>query len=127
MRCVTLALTLVAASLVAPSPAVAQEAAATTESAKILGNWLVDPSWNLILVDDSRALTGDKKLVHKLNRVDAVLWEKMQALTEDQLKAALGQWLGGREIRAILDRRTKMAEEIAQLVKANGAEKVFFR
>jgi hypothetical protein len=92
-----------------------------------LGNWLVDPSWNLILVDHSRALTAEKKLVHKMNRVDAVLWEKMQALTEEQLKAAVGQWIGDREIRAVLERRNKMADEISKLVEASGADKVFFR
>jgi hypothetical protein len=92
-----------------------------------LGNWLVDPSWNLILIDHSRALTSDKKLVHQLIRVDEALWERMQALTEDQLKAALSAWLGKGEIRAILARRDKMADEIAKLVQKNGAAKVFFR
>ena len=61
-----------------------------------LGNWLVDPSWNVILVDHSRALTSDTRLVHKMAHVDRELWAKMQALTEEQLQAAVGEWLGDR-------------------------------
>ena len=92
-----------------------------------LGNWLVDPSWNLILIDHSRALTGEKKLYHVLTRIDAELWEKMQALTEEQLKAAVGQWIGDGEIRALLERRKKMADEIDKLVKERGADAVFVK
>jgi hypothetical protein len=92
-----------------------------------LGNWLVDPSWNLILVDHSRALTTDTRLVHKMTHIDQPLWAKMQALTEEQLKAAVGEWLGGREIRAVLERRKKLGEEIDRLVKASGADTVFLK
>jgi hypothetical protein len=92
-----------------------------------LGNWLVDPSWNLILVDHSRALTTDTRLVHKMTYIDQQLWAQMQALTEEQLKAAVGQWLGGREIRAVLERRRKLGEEIDRLVKASGPDKVFLK
>jgi hypothetical protein len=92
-----------------------------------LGNWLVDPSWNLILVDHSRALTTDTRLVHKMTRIDQGLWVKMQTLTEEQLKTAIGAWVGGREIRAILERRKKLGEEIAKLVKASGPDAVFLK
>ena len=33
-----------------------------------LGNWLVDPSWNLILIDHTRAFTSTKNLYHQLVR-----------------------------------------------------------
>ena len=92
-----------------------------------LGNWLVDPAWNLILIDHSRALTDGKKLYHAMAHIDAGLWEKMQALTEEQLKAAVGKWIGGREIRALLERRKKMADEIDKLVKLHGADAVFVK
>ena len=42
-----------------------------------LGNWLVDPAWNLILIDHTRAFTSDKDMVHKtMNRIDGALWER---------------------------------------------------
>ena len=59
------------------------------------GNWLVDPAWNLILIDHTRAFTTDKGLVHKkFSYIDGPLWEKMQALTLETLTASLWR-LGG--------------------------------
>jgi hypothetical protein len=92
-----------------------------------LGNWLVDPSWNVILIDHSRTLTTNTRLVHRMTHIDQELWAKMQALTEQQLKAAVGEWMGDREIRALLERRRKLGEEIDKLVKANGPDAVFLK
>ena len=85
-----------------------------------LGNWLVDPAWNLILIDNSRAFTTDDRMVHKLTRVDRDLWDRFEALDEPTLTASLGEWLSGGEIRAILERRDKMAEEIGGMVAERG-------
>ena len=56
-----------------------------------LGNWLVDPAWNLILIDHTRSFTSDKKFAHTLQRVDSELWQRMKALTEEQLHQTLGR------------------------------------
>ena len=90
-----------------------------------LGNWLIDPAWNIILIDHSRAFTTDTKMVHEMDRVIRELWVRMQALTEESLTAALREWLSGREIRAILERRDRMAEEIDKLVEAKGEAGAF--
>lgn len=90
-----------------------------------LGNWLVDPAWNIILIDHSRAFTTDTKMVHPMDRIILGLWVRMRALTEESLTETLGEWLNGREIRAILARRDRMAEEIAKLVEANGESGVY--
>ena len=55
-----------------------------------LGNWLVDPAWNLILIDHTRAFTTTKELYHQLTQIDSELWERMKALDEAKLKAAVG-------------------------------------
>jgi hypothetical protein len=47
-----------------------------------LGNWLVDPAWNLILIDHTRAFAPGKDMVHKMNRIEEGLWERMLALEE---------------------------------------------
>ncbi len=91
------------------------------------GNWLVDSDWNLILIDHSRAFTTDKTMQNQLTYVDINLWEKMQQLDEAALTAALGEWLSGSEIRAILERRAEMEREIAKLVEDRGARGVFVR
>ena len=90
-----------------------------------LGNWLVDPAWNLILIDNSRAFTTENKMVHKLTRIDRDLWDRFTALDEVTLTAALGTWLREGEIRAILKRRDEMAEDIQQMVDERGEAAVF--
>jgi hypothetical protein len=92
-----------------------------------LGNWLVDPAWNLILVDQSRALTTKTKLVHEMQSIDADLWTRIQQLTEGTLTTAVGTWIGKREIGAILERREKMQAQIDKLVRARGEAQVFIR
>jgi hypothetical protein len=92
-----------------------------------LGNWLVDPAWNLILIDHTRSFTSGTKMAHEMTRVDAELWERMLALTEASLKPVLGEWLRDGEIRDIIKRRDKMAEIVDQLVKKNGEAAVIVR
>jgi hypothetical protein len=83
-----------------------------------LGNWLVDPAWNLILIDHTRAFTTTKDLYHQLTQIDAELWERMKALDEAKLKGALGSWLDDQAIRGILVRRDKMQTVIDKLKKS---------
>jgi len=85
-----------------------------------LGNWLVDPDWNLILIDHSRAFETGNNLFHKLITVDQQLWDRMKALDEATLEQALGKWLGGRELRAVLRRRDRMQQEIEKMVADRG-------
>jgi len=92
-----------------------------------LGNWLVDPAWNLILIDHTRALTSGRDIVHKMTRIDADLWERMKGLTEENLTAAIGKWIGRGEIRSILQRRDRMQEIIDKMVAEMGATTVFVR
>ena len=77
-----------------------------------LGNWLVDPAWNVILIDNSRAFTPVTRMTHEMTRIDRELWSRSLALDEAVLESALGEWFGGREIRGILERRDEMAELI---------------
>jgi len=82
-----------------------------------LGNWLVDPEWNLIVIDRTRAFTSSTKLYHELQSIDAELWDKMKALDEPGLTAALGAWLDKDAIRSVLQRRDKMQEAISKLTR----------
>ena len=84
-----------------------------------LGNWLVDPSWNLILIDHTRAFTTTKELYHQLVQVDPQLWSKMTALDEAGLTAAFGKWIGKAEIKAMLQRRDKLQQVVDKLGKSD--------
>jgi hypothetical protein len=91
-----------------------------------VGNWLVDPAWNLILIDHTRAFAPGKDMVHKMNRIDRGLWEGMLKLELAPLKAALDPHLDGGQIKDILQRRDRMKMEIDKMVAARGEADVFF-
>jgi hypothetical protein len=82
-----------------------------------LGNWLVDPEWNLIVIDHTRAFTNADKLYHELQSVDTELWDKMKALDEASLTSTLGSWLDGQAIKGVLKRRDKMQEAVSKLTR----------
>jgi hypothetical protein len=92
-----------------------------------LGNWLVDPAWNLILIDHTRSFTNGTAMAHQMTRIDVELWERMKALTEETLTPVLKDWLSKGDIREILKRRDKMADVIGQMVKDRGEAAVFVR
>ncbi|HEX5070110.1 MAG TPA: hypothetical protein VFV78_07825 [Vicinamibacterales bacterium] len=92
-----------------------------------IGNWLVDPAWNLILIDFSRCFTAGTNMPHTLTRVDPDLWDRFKALTEASLTPALGAYLNKGEIRSILQRRDKLAQIIDKLIKEHGEASVFMR
>jgi hypothetical protein len=92
-----------------------------------LGNWLVDPAWHVILIDQSRALTTDTALVHEMQRVDRALWTRMRALTEQTLTQAVSRWLDRDQIRAVIARRDRMKKAINRLLREKGAKQVYVR
>jgi len=93
------------------------------------GNLLYDDEYHLILIDHSRAFTGEKDLTKmtKLSRVDRELWQKMLSLDETQLESALGKWCDKGKRKAILTRRDEMKQSIDKLVADKGEAAVFLR
>jgi hypothetical protein len=90
-----------------------------------LGNWLKDDQWNLMLIDHSRSFTGTRNMSHELDHVNRQLWTKMLALDEPALTKALGAWLDKGAMRAMLQRRDRMKDVVAKLVKQKGEAAVF--
>ena len=86
------------------------------------GNLLYDHEYHLILIDHSRAFTTVRNLkrMAAVSRVDREFWERIEALTEEQLQTTLGPWLGRSEIRAVLARRDSMRAHIETLVAQRG-------
>lgn len=91
------------------------------------GNLLYDRDWHLFLIDHSRAFTTRTSTdgIAAINTVDRRVWQKMDALTADDLSRALGQWLTPNEQKALLARRDRMRQAIDKLVKQKGAARVF--
>jgi hypothetical protein len=93
------------------------------------GNLLYDGEYHLILIDHSRAFTAvtDLSKMAAVTRVDRELWNRMQALDEPRLKAALGQWVKDKELRAILARRDRMEADLSKLAAQRGEAAVYVR
>lgn len=91
------------------------------------GNLLYDDDWHLFLIDHSRAFTTRTSLdgIAVPSRIDRVLWQKIDALTEADLERALGVWLTADERKALLTRRDRMRANIEKMVKDKGAAQVF--
>jgi hypothetical protein len=84
------------------------------------GNILIGMPGELILIDHSRAFTDETKLVRPIERVDAALWQRMTALTRDDLTRALSRWLDDDAIGAIIERRDRMAADVDKLIARKG-------
>ena len=87
----------------------------------------MDPAWNLILIDHTRAFVGGKDMVHEMNYIDKALWERMLSLDENGLKEALEPWLDGGQIEGLIERRDRMKKEIHEMVAKKGEQAVFIR
>jgi hypothetical protein len=88
------------------------------------GNILIDQANHVILIDHSRAFIESPKLPFPFERVDAPLWTKLQALTHDQLVAALSHWIDDNAIEAMLRRRDEIKSTVDKLVQRRGAAAV---
>jgi hypothetical protein len=90
-----------------------------------LGNLLVDASWNVFLIDHSRAFVTSKDLPAKFMHVDRRLWMRMRALDEAAVNAAIGKWVDRAAVQALLARRDRLGIAIEALVRKNGEDAVF--
>jgi len=92
------------------------------------GNLLYDADWHIFLIDHSRAFIDkrDLKGLAPLGRVDRKLWEKMKALTSEDVDRVLDKWVGAKEKKALLFRRDLMAKEIDSLIKKRGEKFVYY-
>lgn len=89
------------------------------------GNLLVDPDWNLYLIDHSRAFISETKLPVEMARIDRALWERMLALDEAALTTAIGKWADRGSVRAMLKRRDLMKSAIDGMLKTKPEALVF--
>ena len=103
------------------------------------GNILYTPDWRMILIDHSRAfLTGSratKRLIYTkdhpegprlMSELPRSVVEKLKALTAEEVKRSVGEYLNGKEIEAIMARRDLILVEIDRLVKEHGEENVLY-
>jgi hypothetical protein len=91
------------------------------------GNILVDPLWNMILIDHSRCFFSDSMPFEKvMTHIDRPLFEKLKALDEASVVARLKPWvLSGSAARQVLKRRDKIVAHFEARVRELGEGAVF--
>jgi hypothetical protein len=101
--------------------------------------------WRTILIDHSRAFRSDKKYTKRLvfgingikgaqddgrpflfRRVPRVLLDKIKGLDFAGIKQAVGTYLTDKEIKSIIARKKLILDEIAEMIKQNGEDKVLY-
>jgi hypothetical protein len=107
-------------------------------------NMLYTEDWRVILFDHSRSFRSDGEFVKRLmngrngikvsqqgtpflfRRLPRWFVEKLQALTFENIKAAVGTTLKDKEIKAVLARRDLLLKEVEQMVKEQGEAAVIY-
>lgn len=93
-----------------------------------LGNMLITNSWQVVLIDHTRAFTPYKNIRNqeKLTRCSRALLARMSALTEAAIAKSVGTSLTRAEITAVLARRDRIVAFFNEEVNAKGAKNVLF-
>jgi hypothetical protein len=81
-----------------------------------LGNLLIDKSYNIWMIDHSRAFRLNKELRSpgNLSRVDRALLDRLRQLSRDSLGAATKRYLTDGEVDALLNRRDRIVAHFDQ-------------
>jgi hypothetical protein len=100
---------------------------------------IVLPDWRMILIDHSRSFRTTGKFIKQLiytekhpegpmvmKELPKELFEKIKALTYEQIKAAVGEYLTDDEIKSVMIRKDLVIAEIDKLIKKNGEENVLY-
>lgn len=93
-----------------------------------MGNILIDPSWKVWLIDHSRCFRTFSELPHadKVNRCERKIWEKLQAVSGEEIESRLRDLLRSQEIRALVARRQLLVDHIQNLIATHGEEQVLW-
>jgi hypothetical protein len=108
-------------------------------------NILYTEDWRMILIDHSRAFRSNKEYTERLvfgingikktqadgkpfliRRVPRVLFDKIKALDFASIKQAVGPYLTDKEIESIIARKKLILDEIAEMIKQYGEDKVLY-
>jgi hypothetical protein len=93
-----------------------------------LTNVLITPEWKVIMIDFSRGFRLQAELMHEkdLAKMDRALMARLEAMTRDGVKQAVGDWLTNAEIDAMMKRRDMLVAHFKKLIAELGEEKVLY-
>jgi len=100
--------------------------------------------WRMILIDHSRSFRSGREFTEKLmfgprgirknadrrpflfRRLPRALVVRLKVMTFENVKGAVGTCLTDKEIRSLLARRDLLLKDIAEMIKAQGEDKVLY-
>lgn len=102
--------------------------ALTRDTDRNLTNVLITPDWKVMMIDFSRAFRLQPELMYgkDLARIDRKLMAKLEALDREEVKKAVGDWLTGGELDAMLKRRDLLVAHFKKLIADVGEDKVLY-
>lgn len=93
-----------------------------------VGNVLITPDWKVMMIDFTRAFRLQTELVYAkdLSRIDRTLLAKLDTLTIDGVRKAIGDYLTKNEVEAMMKRRDIIVAHFRKLVAELGEDKVLY-
>jgi hypothetical protein len=93
-----------------------------------LTNVLITPEWKVFMIDFTRGFRLQPELMYNkdLAKMDRALWAKLEALDRTTVKEAVGDWLTGSELDAMMKRRDLLIAHFKKLIAEVGEDKVLY-
>jgi hypothetical protein len=103
-------------------------AALTRDTDRNLGNVLITPDWKVMMIDFTRAFRLQTELIYAkdLGKIDRALLPRLEALTKEGIKQAVGDYLTTPEIEAVLKRRDVIVPHFKKLIADLGESAVLY-
>lgn len=91
-------------------------------------NLLIDQDWRVWFIDHTRAFQSRRTLRNpeSIAFAERHLWQRLQTLSDDEIRSRLGPYLGPEEMMALLARRERLVRYIEELIDERGERAVLF-
>ncbi len=98
---------------------------------KLEGSPIVDPQWNLIVLDHSLAFTNTLTLPYeigkKLNQIDRPFFDRIKTLDKATVQRAIGDLVNANALDALFARRDIIVKAFEKLAEQEGTDRIFTR
>ena len=92
-----------------------------------LGNVLITPEWQIRMIDYTRAFRLSSSIRDvEITRCDRRLLAALESLTLPFLKSATERYLTPSEMKAVLERRSRIVAHVRQLIADKGEAAVLY-
>ena len=92
------------------------------------GNMLVGDGDELWLIDHTRAFQPNGELLapEALQKINRKVWSRLEALSDDQLRDVVREFLQPDQVEGLVERRELLQERVSELVTKSGEGAVFY-